>query len=83
MYNLNTWNDTIIAIATPPGIGCQSVYYASAVKKAIEIINDLFPSKDLPILPSHTLHVGNIVSNGSTIDEVVVFLIQSAPLLYR
>jgi tRNA modification GTPase len=80
MYNLNTWNDTIIAIATPPGIGAIGVLRISG-EKAIEIINDLFPSKDLPILPSHTLHVGNIVSNGSTIDEVVVSLFK-APRSY-
>jgi len=80
MYNLNTWNDTIIAIATPPGVGAIGVLRISG-EKAIEIINDLFPSKDLLLLPSHTLHVGNLVNNGSIIDEVVLSLFK-APRSY-
>jgi tRNA modification GTPase len=80
MYNLNTWNDTIVAIATPPGIGAIGVLRISG-EKAIQIVNDLFPSKDLMLLPSHTLHVGNIVNNGSIIDEVVVSLFK-APRSY-
>jgi tRNA modification GTPase len=42
MYSLNTWDDTIIAIATPPGIGAIGVLRISG-EKAIEIVNDLFP----------------------------------------
>jgi tRNA modification GTPase len=40
-----------------------------------------FPSKNLLLLPSHTLHVGNLVRHGNIIDEVVVSLFK-APRSY-
>jgi tRNA modification GTPase len=73
MYNLNNWNDTIIAIATPPGVGALGVIRISG-NKAIEIINSIFINKDLSVQPSHTLHVGILKNNDDVIDEVVVSL---------
>ena len=71
--NLSGWDDTIVAIATPPGIGAIGVIRLSG-KNAISIINELFPSKDLSSQASHTLHVGLIKENDTVIDEAVVSL---------
>jgi tRNA modification GTPase len=73
MHTLHNWNDTIIAIATPPGIGAISVLRMSG-DKAIHIINSIFIHKDLSVQPSHTLHVGVLKNDDEVIDEVVVSL---------
>ncbi len=67
------WDDTIVALATPPGVGAIGVIRLSGVK-AIEIVNSLFPSKDLSVQPTHTLHVGFLKENGVILDEVVLSL---------
>ena len=70
---LSGWDDTIVALATPPGIGAIGIIRLSG-EKAIGIINSLFTSKDLSIQPSHTIHVGIIKADSNNIDEVVVSL---------
>ena len=70
---LTGWDDTIIALATPPGIGAIGVIRLSG-SKAIDIANDLFPSKDLRKQASHTMHVGVIKDKGTVLDEAVVSL---------
>jgi tRNA modification GTPase len=72
-HQFATWDDTIIALATPPGVGAIGVLRLSG-KRAFDIINDLFPSKDLKKQPSHTLHVGLLSAEKEVIDEVVVSL---------
>ena len=67
------WDDTIIALATPPGIGAIGVIRLSGTL-SISIVNTLFPSKDLTSQPSHTLHVGYLKNGEKLIDEVVVSL---------
>lgn len=67
------WDDTIVALATPPGIGAIGVIRISG-RQAWEIIDQLFPSKDLQQQASHTLHVGLLKENGMVLDEVVVSL---------
>jgi tRNA modification GTPase len=67
------WDDTIVALSTPPGVGAIGVIRLSGTK-AIDIINALFPSKDLSTQPSHTLHVGLLKQNGQVLDEVVISL---------
>lgn len=71
------YNDTIIAIATPPGIGAIAVIRLSG-SDAISIANTFFKSikgnKDLTQQKSHTLHFGNIVAHNRIIDEVLVSL---------
>ena len=74
------WEDTIVALATPPGIGAIGVIRLSG-KEAIAIVNSIFPSKDLTQQPSHTIHVGYIKSNHQILDEVVVSLFK-APRSY-
>lgn len=70
---LSGWDDTIVAVATAPGIGAIAVIRLSG-KKAFEIIASLFPSKNILIQPSHTMHVGILTEDGNDIDEVVVSL---------
>lgn len=67
------FEDTIVALATPPGIGAIGVIRLSGFT-AIQICNGLFPSKNLELLASHTLHVGHIYQQDKPLDEVVISL---------
>ena len=67
------WDDTIAAIATPQGIGAIGVIRVSGTK-TFEIVNSLFPSKNLQQQASHTLHVGLLKQNDTVLDEVVLSL---------
>ncbi|HEV8080653.1 MAG TPA: tRNA uridine-5-carboxymethylaminomethyl(34) synthesis GTPase MnmE [Chitinophagaceae bacterium] len=71
MNKLSGWDDTIVAMATPPGIGAIGVIRLSG-NNAIDIINKLFPSKDLSIQSSHTLHVGYLKDEDKVLDESVI-----------
>jgi tRNA modification GTPase len=77
---LSGWDDTIVALSTAPGIGAIAVIRLSG-KDTFRIVDELFPSKNLLVQPSHTLHVGFVVENGVTLDEVVVGLYK-APKSY-
>src|SRR5579875_3016792 len=77
---LSGWDDTIVALATPQGVGAIGVIRLSG-KKAIDVVNELFPSKDLYRQSSHTLHVGNLKKDKEVLDEVVVSLYK-APRSY-
>ena len=70
------WDDTIAASATPPGVAALGIVRLSG-KKALEIINELFPSKDLDAEASHTLHVGFLKEGANILDEVVVSLFKN------
>lgn len=74
--HLSGWDDTIVALATPPGVGALGIIRLSG-KKAIDIVNGLFPSKDLIKKSSHTLHVGYLKNGDRILDEVVVSLYRS------
>lgn len=76
MMKLSGWDDTIVALATPPGIGAIGVIRLSG-KRSVEIINNLFPSKDLELQASHTIHVGYVKFEGKALDEVVISLYRS------
>jgi len=73
---LTTWNDTIVALATPPGIGAIGVIRLSG-KNALSIIDLLLPSKKISKAVTHTLHVGIIEDGEHKLDEVVVSLFKS------
>lgn len=77
---LSGWDDTIVALATPPGVGALGIIRLSGTE-AIRIINILFPAKDLAGESSHTLHVGFLKNDGRMLDEVVVSLYK-APRSY-
>lgn len=73
-YSKHNLTDTIVALATPPGIGAIGVIRLSG-KEAISIVNSVFEGKDLSQQPSHTIHFGTIKDQtGSIIDEVLVSL---------
>ena len=67
------FKDTIVALATPAGVGAIGVIRLSG-DRAIEIVNEVFQPKDLSIQTSHTIHYGRIESAGRVYDEVVVSL---------
>jgi tRNA modification GTPase len=71
--HISRWDDTIVALATPSGIGAIGVIRLSG-SRSIDIVNELFPSKDLHLQNSHTIHVGFIREDDADIDEVVVSL---------
>ncbi|HTQ64163.1 MAG TPA: hypothetical protein VMI12_05165, partial [Puia sp.] len=77
---LTGWDDTIVALATPPGIGAIAVIRLSG-KKSLDIVNALFPSKDLSQQPNHSLHVGYLKEDENILDEVVVSIFR-APKSY-
>jgi tRNA modification GTPase len=73
---LTGWDDTIVALATPHGIGAIGVIRLSG-PKTIPIVNQLFPSKDLSQQASHTIHVGLLKEGDNLLDEVVVSLFKN------
>ena len=74
MHNkLSGWDDTIAAIATPPGVGAIGVIRLSG-DQSYEIVQKLFPSKKLKDQHANTLHVGFFKEGENILDEVVISL---------
>ncbi|MBX2846605.1 MAG: tRNA uridine-5-carboxymethylaminomethyl(34) synthesis GTPase MnmE [Saprospiraceae bacterium] len=74
-------SDTIVAIATPPGLGAIGIVRLSGVN-AITIADGLFHGKTLAEVNSHTLHFGLIKDgDGQVVDEVVASVFK-APKSY-
>lgn len=73
---ISGWDDTIVALATPPGVGAIGIIRLSG-PKAIAIAAALFYGKDLLAQPSHTLHVGLLKEGDTVLDEVVVSLFKN------
>ncbi|MCB0458958.1 MAG: tRNA uridine-5-carboxymethylaminomethyl(34) synthesis GTPase MnmE [Flavobacteriaceae bacterium] len=67
--------DTIIALATPSGMGAIAVMRISG-KGAIESVDNVFKSvkssKKLSQQKTHTIHLGHIMDNDRVVDEVLV-----------
>ncbi|MFC3881265.1 tRNA uridine-5-carboxymethylaminomethyl(34) synthesis GTPase MnmE [Algoriphagus namhaensis] len=72
-FSLADRQDTIVALATPQGIGAIAVIRLSG-SRAIEIVNEVFFGKDLSKQESHTIHFGTIRDEDKIIDEVLVSL---------
>ena len=72
-FSLSDQNDTIIALATPQGVGAIAVIRLSG-KDAIQLTNDVFFGKNLEKQESHTIHFGTIRDGEKIIDEVLVSL---------
>ena len=64
-------SDTIIALATPAGIGAIGVIRLSG-PDAITLVNEVFEKKDLSVQKSHTIHFGTIKDGNLVLDEVLV-----------
>ncbi|RMF67775.1 MAG: tRNA uridine-5-carboxymethylaminomethyl(34) synthesis GTPase MnmE, partial [Alphaproteobacteria bacterium] len=80
MYTRHDLQDTIVAVATPPGEGAIGVVRLSG-PKAVAIADALFRGKRLADQPSHTLHYGTLREGDRIVDEVVVSLFR-APRSY-
>lgn len=73
-YSSTDLNDTIVALATPPGVGAIGVIRLSG-KEALTICNAFFHGKNLEKQDSHTIHFGTIRDEqGNILDEVLVSL---------
>ena len=75
MYN----QDTIIALATPSGVGAIAVLRVSG-PEALSISNTVFKSihdKQLIDQPTHTLHLGHILDQNRVLDEVLISLFKN------
>lgn len=68
--------DTIVALATAPGVGAIGVIRLSG-NNAIGITGKVFKGKKLEAQPSHTIHYGHIVDGDKIIDEVMVSLFRA------
>ena len=77
---LSNWNDTIVALATAPGLGAIAVIRLSG-PEAIQIVNAVFEKKDLTKQASHTVHFGKLMDKGLVLDEVVASIYR-APKSY-
>ena len=73
-------NDTIIALATPAGVGAISVIRLSG-ENAITIVDSFFksitPKKALKNQKTHTIHLGHIIHKNVIIDEVLVSIFKN------
>ncbi len=74
------YNDTIVALATASGAGAVAIIRVSG-KDAISICDAVFKSvkanKSLKTQHTHTLHLGHIMDDVRTIDEVLVSLFKN------
>ncbi len=71
-YTKHDLNDTIVALATPPGVGAIGVIRLSGTE-ALATVQKVFGGKDLTEQASHTLHFGTIIgADGKILDEVLV-----------
>jgi tRNA modification GTPase len=75
-FSLSERNDTIIALATPQGVGAIAVIRLSG-KDAITVTNEVFFGKNLENQPSHTIHFGTIRDGEKVIDEVLVSIFKA------
>ncbi|WP_419701696.1 tRNA uridine-5-carboxymethylaminomethyl(34) synthesis GTPase MnmE [Mucilaginibacter sp. NFX135] len=65
--------ETIVALATPNGIGAIAVIRLSGLD-AIHIANSVWKGKDLTKQASHTIHFGHIMDGDLMLDEVLASL---------
>lgn len=68
---VSSHQETIVALATPHGIGALAVIRLSG-EQSISVVNSVFKGKNLEQQATHTIHYGNIVDGDRTIDEVLV-----------
>ena len=65
-------SSTIVALATPPGVGAIGVIRLSG-SRAILVADKIFKGKRLENQPSHTAHFGKIIADdGRILDEVLI-----------
>ena len=73
----HSFDDTIIALSTPPGESAIAVIRLSG-ENSIELVDKHFPAKDLTLVKSHTLHFGTLQSlENELLDEVVISIFKA------
>jgi len=73
----NIKEDTIVALATPPGVGAISVIRLSG-PLSFTAIDDIFAGGiRIEQAKSHTIHYGKVVADNETIDDVLVFVFKA------
>ncbi|MEZ4986693.1 MAG: tRNA uridine-5-carboxymethylaminomethyl(34) synthesis GTPase MnmE, partial [Saprospiraceae bacterium] len=73
-YSAHDLSDTIVAVATPQGVGAIGVIRLSG-PKSLHIVDGVFAGKDLLAQATHTVHFGTIrAEDGRIVDEVLVTL---------
>ncbi len=73
--------DTIVALATPPGVGAIGVIRLSG-KEAINIANVVFSGKNLTKQASHTIHLGTVKNDDQQVIDEVLMSLFVAPKSY-
>ncbi|RYG41674.1 MAG: tRNA uridine-5-carboxymethylaminomethyl(34) synthesis GTPase MnmE, partial [Chitinophagaceae bacterium] len=73
---LGGWDDTIVAVATPPGLGAIGVIRVSG-NLALTIADKLAPGKNISSRKSHTLHLSHIMQGAQVLDEAVIAIYKS------
>jgi hypothetical protein len=68
---LREFQDTIVALATPQGVGGVGVIRLSG-PQSISLVNSVFKGKNLSTQVGNTIHFGRIVREEEIIDEVLV-----------
>lgn len=74
------FQDTIVALATPQGVGAIGVIRLSG-PRAIAMVNSVFKGKNLLEQAGNTIHFGRILQGEEILDEVLVSLFK-APKSY-
>lgn len=69
-------NDTIVALATAPGVGAIGVIRLSG-SNSIDIVSKVFKGKNLKAAKSHTIHYGHIMDGDKVVDEVMVSIFRA------
>jgi tRNA modification GTPase len=68
---MNFEQDTICALSTPSSSGAIGVIRLSG-PKAIEIVQNVFKGRNLSAQKTQSLHFGEIVKDGESLDEVLL-----------
>jgi len=68
---MNHWDDTIIALATPSGIGALAVLRISG-PKAFSVIAQIAPKSNIDKRPSHQAFVARIFNGEQQLDEALL-----------
>ena len=75
--NLKTKEETIVALATPPGIGAISVIRLSG-PESFKIIDTVFSGKEkISSAEGYTIKYGNILDNEKVLDNVLISIFKS------
>lgn len=78
--NINSSEDTIIALATPYGMGAIAVIRlsgAEAIKLSNRFFKSKFGKKDLTKVASHSVHLGYLKIGETILDEILISIFKN------